>query len=305
MLDLDAYRLERAGVALSLEPKAFNLLVLMIRRPGHLFSKQEIFEAVWPETAVTDHALTRVVAQLRRVLGDEVREARYLQTVPTRGYRWIHPVEEIPLVSGVASPEPALPEIPEARGAARRVFPALASALVLAITVLAFLLWTQGTPATDRVTDGGSAIPSDRGAGDTPWPVQLTTHDGLDLQPALSPARRCGRVCLGPYRRVRNLRACIGWNGDSELPLTSDGGQNVQPAWSPDGRFLAYHSNRKGGIWLIPSRGGTPRQVAAAGSKPAWSPDGLRVAFQSDETRRRIPRRVWRAERIDHLGRGR
>ena len=74
MLDLDSYRLERAGVPLSLEPKAFNLLVLMVQRPGHLFTKQEIFEALWPDTAVTDHALTRVVAQLRRVLGDEARE---------------------------------------------------------------------------------------------------------------------------------------------------------------------------------------------------------------------------------------
>jgi hypothetical protein len=43
---------------------------------------------VWPDTAVTDHALTRIIAQIRRALGDEAREARYLETVPTRGYRW-------------------------------------------------------------------------------------------------------------------------------------------------------------------------------------------------------------------------
>ncbi|HET9703035.1 MAG TPA: transcriptional regulator, partial [Vicinamibacterales bacterium] len=89
VLDLDSYRLERAGRPLSLEPKAFNLLVLMVQRPGHLFTKQELFDALWADTAVTDHALTRVVAQLRRVLGDEAREARYIETVPTRGYRWV------------------------------------------------------------------------------------------------------------------------------------------------------------------------------------------------------------------------
>ena len=276
MLDLDAYRLERAGVALSLEPKAFNLLVLMIRRPGHLFSKQEIFEAVWPETAVTDHALTRVVAQLRRVLGDEVREARYLQTVPTRGYRWIRPIEEIPL-------EPALAETPELPVAARRVFPALASALVLATTVLAFLVWTQrGTPATDRVTNGGRVAASDKGVGDTPWPVQLTTYGGLDLQPALSPDGDAVAFVSDRTGAFEIYVRALGGTG-SELPLTNDGAQNVQPAWSPDGRFLAFHSNRKGGIWVIPARGGTPRQIAAAGSNPAWSPDSLRVAFQSDE----------------------
>ncbi len=95
MLDADAYRLDKAGVAVPLEPKAFDLLTLMVQRPGHLFSKQEIFDAVWPDTAVTDHALTRVIAQLRRALGDEAREATYIETVPTRGYRWIRPVEQI------------------------------------------------------------------------------------------------------------------------------------------------------------------------------------------------------------------
>ena len=95
MLDPDAYRLDKAGVAVPLEPKAFDLLTLMVQRPGHLFSKQEIFDAVWPDTAVTDHALTRVIAQLRRALGDEAREATYIETVPTRGYRWIRPVEQI------------------------------------------------------------------------------------------------------------------------------------------------------------------------------------------------------------------
>ena len=117
VLDLDSYRLERAGVALSLEPKAFNLLVLMVQRPGHLFTKQEIFDALWADTAVTDHALTRVVAQLRRVLGDEAREARYLETVPTRGYRWIKPVEEAPdardaPVAPVATVAPVAPVAP-------------------------------------------------------------------------------------------------------------------------------------------------------------------------------------------------
>ena len=77
VLDLDGYRLERDGVPLALEPKAFNLLVLMVGRPGHVFTKQEIFESLWTDTAVTDHALTRVVAQLRRVLGDEARQARF------------------------------------------------------------------------------------------------------------------------------------------------------------------------------------------------------------------------------------
>ena len=71
--------------------------------------------------------------------------------------------------------------------------------------------------------------------------------------------------------------------GSSETPLTSDGGQNVQPAWSPDGRSIAYHSLSHGGIWVIAARGGPPRQITTVGARPAWSPDGRRIAYQSDE----------------------
>ena len=71
--------------------------------------------------------------------------------------------------------------------------------------------------------------------------------------------------------------------GGTETALTTDGGQNVQPAWSPDGTQLAYHSARSGGIWVMPARGGVARQLASEGSRPAWSPDGRRIAFQSDE----------------------
>jgi Tol biopolymer transport system component/DNA-binding winged helix-turn-helix (wHTH) protein len=273
VLDLDSYRLERAGVPLSLEPKAFNLLVLMIQRPGHLFSKQEIFDALWADTAVTDHALTRVVAQLRRVLGDEAREARYVETVPTRGYRWIKEVEEASQAPSPKAPvtpvEPAAPDQPPRA-------PGLAAAFVLGLAALGFLAWAQAQQPTSAALDAPAT------SRDPKWPVQVTTHAGLDMHPAMSP--QGDAIAFVSDRNgafeiyVRNLSG-----GSGEIPLTNDGQQNMQPAWSPDGRFIAYHSNRRGGIWVIPSRGGTPRQLSTAGARPAWSPDGARIAYQSDE----------------------
>jgi Tol biopolymer transport system component/DNA-binding winged helix-turn-helix (wHTH) protein len=267
VLDLDSYRLARGGVPLSLEPKAFNLLVLMVQRPGHLFTKQEIFDALWADTAVTDHALTRVVAQLRRVLGDEAREARYLETVPTRGYRWIRPITaEVP--RDPRAPQAPLP--PQAPPLA-----SITAALVLGLTALGFLAWAQRHVPTAAV----EVTSAPRGVN---WPVQFTTHGGLDFQPALSPQGDAiafasdRRGALEIFIRGRG-------NGATETALTTNGGQNVQPAWSPDGQVIAYHSMRDGGIWVMAAHGGTPRQLSPFGSRPAWSPDGSRLAFQSGE----------------------
>ncbi len=275
---------------LSLEPKAFNLLVLMVQRPGHLFTKQEIFEALWPDTAVTDHALTRVVAQLRRVLGDEAREARYLETVPTRGYRWRQPVEE---ESGPERPHAAestiapaqidsgrdggTPGAPDGgRHEAPGKIPGLAAAFALGLTVLSFLAWAEGRVPTAAAPESTAMF------RDPKWPVQLTTYAGLDMHPALSP--QGGAIAFVSDRSGAFEIYVRGLGGGSvEMPLTSDGSQSVQPAWSPDGQRIAFHSLQHGGIWTIDARGGTPKQLTTIGARPAWSPDGRRIAYQTDE----------------------
>jgi Tol biopolymer transport system component len=67
--------------------------------------------------------------------------------------------------------------------------------------------------------------------------------------------------------------------GGDEIQLTSDDGENLQPAWSPDGTRIAYYSHARDGIWIAPAFGGVARQLTTFGSDPAWSPDGQRIAF--------------------------
>lgn len=273
VLDLDGFRLERAGVPLALEPKAFNLLALLVSRPGHVFTKQEIFETLWADTAVTDHALTRVVAQLRRVLGDDVRQARYLETVPTRGYRWIHAVHiDDPVVAAPAPPPSLVAPVP---AVPRRLLPGVGAAAILGLVAVMMLAWAQ------RNAPAAALDPGPRPAA-VAWPVQVTTNGGLDLHPSFSPT---GDAVAFASDRSGSLEIYVrGLDGAGvDTPLTTDGGQNVYPAWSPDGRFIAFHSYGRGGVWVMPARGGTPRQVAPVGSRPAWSPDSRRLVFQSDE----------------------
>jgi len=88
-LDPIGFRVLREGSEVPLEPKAVDLLLYLVQRPDQLVSKEELLASVWGGTAVTDNALTRVVAQLRRALGDEAHHPRFIETVPTRGYRFI------------------------------------------------------------------------------------------------------------------------------------------------------------------------------------------------------------------------
>ena len=79
----------------AVEPKAFRVLLFLLRNPGRLVKKDEILRAVWDGYSVSDNSLTRSIATLRRVLGDNARESRYIATVHTVGYRFVCPVKTL------------------------------------------------------------------------------------------------------------------------------------------------------------------------------------------------------------------
>src|ERR1019366_7893241 len=87
------FSLTKAGEVLQVEPKAIRVLRALLRNPGKLIGKEELLNAVWGDAAVTDNSLARSVALLRRLLGDETRNPRYIETVATVGYRFVCKVE--------------------------------------------------------------------------------------------------------------------------------------------------------------------------------------------------------------------
>src|SRR5215470_13432844 len=92
-VDLNSFKVFKAGSVVHLEPKAFEVLLFLIENRGRLIGKQDLLDAVWKEAFVTENAMTRVIAQLRKALGDDSREAKYIETAPTRGYRFIPDVD--------------------------------------------------------------------------------------------------------------------------------------------------------------------------------------------------------------------
>ena len=91
-----AFRLSADGTPVSLEPKTLRLLLYLIQNRGRLVRKQEVLDSVWQDTAVTESALTRSIGLLRKALNDDSREPRFIETVPTAGYRFIAQVEILP-----------------------------------------------------------------------------------------------------------------------------------------------------------------------------------------------------------------
>jgi len=107
--DDTAFRLSVGGAPVPLEPKTLRLLLYLLQNRGRLLRKQEILDAVWGEASVTENALTRSIGLLRKALDDDSREPRFIETVPTAGYRFIAQVETVLPSTAATTPPSAAP----------------------------------------------------------------------------------------------------------------------------------------------------------------------------------------------------
>src|SRR3989442_9303366 len=85
----------RDGKPVSLSPKVFDTLLALVEHSGHIVSKDELVEIVWPDVYVEENNLTQYVAAARRALGDNRQEQKYIETVPKRGYRFASSVKVV------------------------------------------------------------------------------------------------------------------------------------------------------------------------------------------------------------------
>jgi DNA-binding winged helix-turn-helix (wHTH) protein/tetratricopeptide (TPR) repeat protein len=105
-LDADLYELRRAGEALRIPPKTFDVLRCLIEHRDRVVSKRELLEKLWPGETVTESVLPTNITAIRKALGDERTEARMIQTLHGRGYRFVAPVE---VLDEAPTPQPAGP----------------------------------------------------------------------------------------------------------------------------------------------------------------------------------------------------
>ena len=260
-LDLAEHRLLRAGEPVSLTPRVFALLRVLVENSGHLVEKDRLLRDVWNDAIVEEANLNRAISVLRKTLGENPGE-RYIETVPKHGYRFIAPVLPVPRdVDPVPSSGSASPLLQA------RHLPAIGTVILAALLVVSaafvYVAWTG------RQADLATIV--------APVHRQIT-FTGKEGVPALSPNGKQVAYVSGDS----GSRKVLVQDVDGGQPVAVFSAPEVSALrWSPDGADLVFWARGKGldGLYLA-SRSGGARKIGTAGAfVTCWSPDGATIAI--------------------------
>jgi len=114
-LNCERYELRRKGIPLRLERQPMELLILLASSDGHLVSRDEIAQLLWPSEVFVDtgHGINTAIRKIRHVLREDPESPRFLQTITGKGYRFIGVTpkpEPVPLPGETDQPEPLIPQ---------------------------------------------------------------------------------------------------------------------------------------------------------------------------------------------------
>ncbi len=298
------FSLVKAGAAVPVEPKAFRVLLILLRNPQKLIPKEELLNAIWGETAVSENSLTRAIALLRKLLGDEARDPRYIETVATVGYRWVCKVEVAEEPSAAAE-APAATETAESKAGARKQLWtwALAGGGVLALCLAAAVWYLHRPLPPPRITaytqltrDGRSkqvgGTDGSRVYFTQSSPSQIAevgVHGGeIALLPLEMPAAEVQLMDISPdgsNALVGDYEQNHGAPGQWVVPVLGGAAKRLEDGdgeiFSPDGGSVVY-STPSGDIFKVRIDGSDKRKLASMGAQAlgfSWSPDGKVVRF--------------------------
>jgi Tol biopolymer transport system component/DNA-binding winged helix-turn-helix (wHTH) protein len=295
--DVHTHELWKEGVRIKLIGQPFEILIVLLSKPGKLVTREELRSRLWPADTFVDfsHGLNAAINKLREALCDSADKPRYIETLPRRGYRFIAAVEppdseELHCAQAHAGAvkvqEPPLRTFAndkdsgeEETGAFRKrsvwlpmVTPPVLSLALVFVSLTWFFLAHQSTPRTVGRKAGLTFAP-------------LTDLADPTSDPAFSPDgtrvsfRRQGYAAGNSGIYVKTI------DSQQLLQLTNNA-SDCCPVWSPNGRLIAFSrfTNKEHEIYTIAANGGGLYRLFSTAIGPKhgeldWSPDGHSVAF--------------------------
>ena len=272
-VDLSARQLRKQGRKIKLQEQPFQVLALLLLRPGQLVTREELRQAIWTaDTFVEfDQALNTAVKKIRLALSDSAGNPRFVETIPRKGYRFIAPLAEI--TPPITTPAPSQRRYRRAYWAA-------------ALVALAGIIGA-----------GAFSALRNRTAQQDIHPVPLTTFRGFEANPAISPDGRQVAFTWNGTKQDNFDIYVVPISSGTPVRLTTDPADDVSPVWSPDGRTIAFLRRltaERAQVVLMAAAGGPEHTLAETREQPwfsprkpsslAWSPDGRWIAASHRES---------------------
>jgi Tol biopolymer transport system component/DNA-binding winged helix-turn-helix (wHTH) protein len=249
-LDCNSGELRKHGIKLKLQDQPLQVLIFLLERGGQVVTREDLQKRLWPENTYVDfdNAINSAVRKLREALGDSAENPRFVETLARRGYRFIAPVKSWnPSSPGPVPVVPAPTLVPKKRKLAWVSVAAFALLMALGIGVRSWRMNRSGTPV------------------DTPAPaVPLTSYPGFQGFPTFSPeGARVAFAWDEPGKHPSNIYVKL-LSAQEPVRLTSSDNGDIAPAWSPDGRFIAFlraYGPLNSALMIIPAVGGPEREL--------------------------------------------
>ncbi|WP_313243385.1 winged helix-turn-helix domain-containing protein [Stenotrophomonas sp.] len=294
-----------------LTPKALGVLKALMRAPGAVVTRDELFAEVWPDTLPTNDVLTQAVTQLRKAFAsDDDSGTAYIETIAKTGYRLLVPVSvvETPLPpppveaedsqampasaaatdagGTLAAPAPIALPPRRSRRVRRYVLLAVGIAMLVALLVMAALLVQREQPpsALDAAVEDGTRI---TGSPQRPYRL-ITATAGFETYPTLSPdgSQVAYEADMG-VREGSTIKVQTAGNTPARALVETPTGQSDRfPNWSPDGRDIAFARFGAEGsceVLIASATGGALRHVTRCDGTELlsfdWTPDGRGLIF--------------------------